>query len=222
MEAEKVKRSVDKYYFRCYDSLELHNTMMKDRQRLEFYNRAIVGNAHLFKGKTVIDVGSGLGVLSIFAAQAGAKKVIATEVSPKINDLALKAFKRNGVDHIVQLRQGRIEDLKIDDDIDIIISEWMGYCLNYEKMLPSVIWARNKYKPKLMIPNEASLLVCGFHDQEFYKVKISLLLTKNATIFKLIWKLCPADLLTYLSFLLSGAISLDSWTGFGPGFIQFY
>ena len=29
--------------------------------------------------------------------------------------------------------------------VDIIISEWMGYFLLYESMLDSVLWARDKY-----------------------------------------------------------------------------
>ena len=31
------------------------------------------------------------------------------------------------------------------DKVDIIISEWMGYCLFYESMLQTVIFARDKW-----------------------------------------------------------------------------
>lgn len=31
------------------------------------------------------------------------------------------------------------------DKVDIIISEWMGYCLFYESMLNTVIFARDKW-----------------------------------------------------------------------------
>ena len=31
------------------------------------------------------------------------------------------------------------------EKVDIIISEWMGYCLFYESMLNSVLFARDKW-----------------------------------------------------------------------------
>jgi hypothetical protein len=39
--------------------------------------------------------------------------------------------------------------------VDIIISEWMGYCLFYESMLDTVLYARDKWlKPGgLMFPD---------------------------------------------------------------------
>ena len=55
------------FNFKCYENLDLHSCMMKDRQRVGFYYRAMTRNPDLFKGKTVLDVGSGLGILSLFA-----------------------------------------------------------------------------------------------------------------------------------------------------------
>ena len=39
--------------------------------------------------------------------------------------------------------------------VDIIVSEWMGYFLFYESMLDSVLWARDKYLAKngKMVPD---------------------------------------------------------------------
>ena len=50
--------------------------MLKDEVRTSTYMKAMVNNKHLFEGKVVLDVGSGTGILCMFAAKAGAKKVI--------------------------------------------------------------------------------------------------------------------------------------------------
>lgn len=55
--------------------------MMQDYIRTSTYQRAILSNLPDFKGKVVLDVGAGSGILSFFAIQAGARKVYAVEAS---------------------------------------------------------------------------------------------------------------------------------------------
>jgi predicted RNA methylase len=50
--------------------------MMMDQRRVEAYKVAL---EQISKGKVVVDVGAGTGVLSIFAAEFEAKKVFAIE-----------------------------------------------------------------------------------------------------------------------------------------------
>lgn len=50
--------------------------MLKDEVRTLTYRNSIYHNKHLFKGKVVLDVGCGTGILCMFAAKAGAAKVI--------------------------------------------------------------------------------------------------------------------------------------------------
>jgi len=53
--------------------------------------------------------------------------------------------------------------------VDIIVSEWMGYCLLYEAMLDSVLWARDHYlKPDgLMVPSQCTLRIAPMSDPEY-------------------------------------------------------
>lgn len=47
---------------------------------------------------------------------------------------------------VITLIKGKIEEVELPiDKVDIIISEWMGYCLLYESMLDTVLFARDKW-----------------------------------------------------------------------------
>lgn len=58
--------------------------------------------------------------------------------------------------------------------VDIIISEWMGYFLLYESMLDTVIYARDRWLKEggLMLPDKATLLVGAIEDEQYRKEKI--------------------------------------------------
>lgn len=59
--------------------------MLKDEVRTLTYRNSMFHNKHLFKDKVVLDVGSGTGILCMFAAKAGAKMVIG--VSQRVTEL---------------------------------------------------------------------------------------------------------------------------------------
>ena len=61
--------------------LGIHEEMLKDTVRTGSYRAAIINNPHLFKDKTVLDVGCGTGILSMFAARAGASHVVGVRFS---------------------------------------------------------------------------------------------------------------------------------------------
>lgn len=47
---------------------------------------------------------------------------------------------------VITIFKGKVEEVELPvDEVDIIISEWMGYCLFYESMLNTVIFARDKW-----------------------------------------------------------------------------
>ena len=75
---------------------------------------------------------------------------------------AAEVVKKNGYEEHVSIVRGRVEEVKIGvEKVDIIVSEWMGYCLLYESMLPSVLFARDKYLAGdgLLLPSSCLLYI---------------------------------------------------------------
>lgn len=119
--------------------------MLKDTIRTKAYMNAITLNPHLFKDKIVLDVGSGTGILSIFAAQAGAKHVYGIEKA-SIYLHSRNIIAENGLADKITIINGLVEEVELPvDKVDVIISEWMGYFLLYESMFDSVLFARDKW-----------------------------------------------------------------------------
>lgn len=131
-------------YFCEYAKIYHQKDMLEDVKRMRAYHGAIVGNKECFKGKVVLDLGTGTGVLAMWAAQAGAKKVYAVEATAMANH-ARTLVKANGLGSVVEVIQSKVENLTLPTKVDIIVSEWMGYLLLRESMLDSVIYARDKF-----------------------------------------------------------------------------
>lgn len=164
----------EQHYFGSYDHFSIHEEMLKDRVRTLSYKNAIMRNRHLFKGKTVLDVGCGTGILSMFAAQAGAKHVYAVDMS-SIIEMAKKIVDLNGFSGKITLLRGKLEDMELPcGKVDIIISEWMGYFLLYESMLDTVLYARDHFLKEggLIFPDKASIHVALVEDGEYKDDKI--------------------------------------------------
>ena len=149
--------------------------MLKDTVRTKAYMNAIVQNKHLFKDKVVLDIGCGTSILCLFAAKAGAKKVIGIDMSEIITK-AREIVKENGYEDVITLIKGKVEEVELPvDKVDIIISEWMGYFLLYESMLDTVLYARDKWlvKDGLIFPDKATLYIEGIEDAEYKEEKIN-------------------------------------------------
>uniref|UniRef100_A0A8C5QZJ1 Protein arginine N-methyltransferase 6 n=1 Tax=Leptobrachium leishanense TaxID=445787 RepID=A0A8C5QZJ1_9ANUR len=155
----------DNEYFQCYSDVSIHEEMIADTARTNAYRRAILHSNNALCGKTVLDVGAGTGILSIFCAQAGAKKVYAVEAST-VAELAKDVVKQNGMEGKVKVINNSVENAEIPEQVDAIVSEWMGYALMYESMLNSVIYARDKWlKPGgLIFPSSADLFIAPIND----------------------------------------------------------
>jgi protein arginine N-methyltransferase 1 len=164
---EGIEHKEHDYYFGSYSHFYIHEEMLKDRTRTLAYRNAIVNNSDAFKDKIVLDIGAGTGILSIFAARAGAKHVYAVE-NAEIAHFAKEIVRKNGLSDKITIIKGKMEEIELPvQTVDIIISEWMGYFLLYESMLDSVLWARDKYlckKNGKMLPDTAKIYIAGIED----------------------------------------------------------
>ncbi|CAG7734241.1 unnamed protein product [Allacma fusca] len=154
-------------YFKSYEDLEVHRLMLEDEPRTNTYREAICNASNLFKGKVVMDVGAGTGILSLFCAKAGAKKVYAVEASSLAMVLP-EIVEANNFSQVIEVIHGKVEEIILDTKVDIIVSEWMGFYLLHESMLESVLYARDKYLVPggLLFPNRARLYAapCSLQD----------------------------------------------------------
>lgn len=158
-------------YFTSYEDLEVHKLMLEDSVRTLAYKDAILKHSSYFKDKIVMDVGCGTGILSIFCAQAGAKKVYAIEAS-NVANLAKEVVKENNFEDIIEVFHSRVEDLDLPGvKVDAIVSEWMGFYLLHEAMLDSVFAAREKFLKEdgLMFPKTAIVYMAPCSLPQYYK-----------------------------------------------------
>ena len=147
-----------------YAEFEVHRTMIRDRVRTEAFRRAI--NSVVRPGDVVLDVGAGSGILSVFAARAGARSVYAVERT-SIAVLAHELAAANGVAEIVKVIHGDVMDIELPGHVDVIVSEWLGGFGIDEGMLAPVIAARDRWlKPGgVMIPHSVTAWTALVHDR---------------------------------------------------------
>jgi SAM-dependent methyltransferase len=147
-----------------YAELEVHRTMIRDRVRTEAFRRAI--ESVVRPGDVVLDVGAGSGILSLFAARAGAVRVYAVEATT-VAVVAQGLAAANGVAEIVQVIQGDVMEVELPERVDVIVSEWLGGFGIDEGMLGPVIAARDRWlKPGgVMIPRSVTAWTALVHDR---------------------------------------------------------
>ncbi|XP_022208857.2 protein arginine N-methyltransferase 1-like [Drosophila obscura] len=153
----------------CFE-IDAHEDLLKDKVRTEAYQAAIYQNRHLFEGKIVLDIGCGTGILSMFAAEAGAAKVIAVDMAKMVH-MTKQIVENNNFQDIITVIKGKIENIELPagiQSVDIIVSEWMGFGLFHESsVLASVLYARDKWlKPNgIIFPDRCTLYIAAIEER---------------------------------------------------------
>lgn len=163
-------------YFDFYSKLSNQQNMLQDYIRTQVYFNSISHNTIDFVDKVVMDVGTGSGILALFAAQAGAKHVYAVEASSSVK-YAQILFRANNLDSKITIINKQLDStdlFELPEKVDTIISEPLGILLVNERMLETFLLARNHYlKPGgRMFPSSSVMHFIPFTDENLYNEQI--------------------------------------------------
>ncbi|KAI5349517.1 hypothetical protein L3X38_002405 [Prunus dulcis] len=167
---DKIEPSSAKMYFHYYGQLLHQQNMLQDYVRTGTYYAAVIENRVDFTGRVVVDVGAGSGILSLFAAQAGAKHVYAVEAS-EMAEYARKLIAGNpSLGQRITVIKGKVEEVELPEKADILISEPMGTLLINERMLETYVIARDRFlQPNgKMFPTLGRIHMAPFSDEYLF------------------------------------------------------
>lgn len=105
-----------------------------DEERTAAFRTAIEKTVR--RGDIVVDAGSGTGVMAMFAADAGAKKVYALEFDENNIKVLQAIFSANGYGDRIQVIQGDATTLKLPEKVDVIVCEMIATALIEELQIP--------------------------------------------------------------------------------------
>ena len=114
-----------------------HWALVRDERRNSAYETAL---AKVMKpGMTVLDIGTGTGILSLLAVRAGAERVITCEENPAVARMAQENIRINGAADKISVIARNSRDLQIGDDldgpVDVVVSEIVDNALLGEGVL---------------------------------------------------------------------------------------
>ncbi len=166
-DTEPLESENDCQYFDSYAGVGVHRMMLGDRARTEGYRKGI--EAIVKPGMVVLDVGAGTGILSFFAARAGAKTVYAVDRSD-ILAVTEELVEANNFQDVIKCIDGVAENIELPEKVDVIVSEWMGMFALTEAMFESVVRAAKKHlKPGgVLIPGGIRICLTAIQDDKLY------------------------------------------------------
>jgi type II protein arginine methyltransferase len=136
-----------------------HFPMMNDAPRNSLYDQAI---RRVVPGRSVLDIGTGAGLLAMMAARAGARSVTSCEEVPWMAAKAREVVAANGLGERIKLVAKRSTDLRIGADLseraEVLVTEIFGTMVVNELVVSTIAHAHAQLlKPgATVVPNAAS------------------------------------------------------------------
>jgi SAM-dependent methyltransferase len=125
-----------------FSNTEVASLCLLDRQRTEAFREAIA--AIVRPDDVVVDAGAGSGILSFFAARAGASRVFALERIDDLCEILRGNVRRNGLEGVIEVVHGDARDVELPGNVDVVVAELIDTWLLDELQLPVLAALRQK------------------------------------------------------------------------------
>jgi protein arginine N-methyltransferase 1 len=116
--------------------LEMPSLCLRDVKRTTAFRAAIERAVN--PGDVVLDAGAGSGILSFFAAAAGAGKVYAVEGDADLADRLRASVALNGLGRVVEVVCGDVRSLSLPERVDVAVAELIDTWLLDEHQVPAL------------------------------------------------------------------------------------
>ena len=152
---------------------EWHIPMMQDEVRNIAFQRALQGIN--WKGKTVLEIGTGAGLLAMLIAKSGAEHVFTCESNTVLADAALGIIKDNNLQDkitVIPKKSSKIEvGIDLPERANVLITETLGSDILNESILAILDDARDRLlsPDALILPASARLCGCLISSRELRK-----------------------------------------------------
>ena len=137
-----------------FSNLLFVDECLLDEKRVKKFKSAIKKSVK--PGDIVVDAGTGSGIIALFAARAGAKKVYALELDPYIAKIAEHNVRANKLEHIVKVVNTDVRKFRLPQGevADILTMEMLDTGLIAEHQAGAII----KLRENKVINNKTKLL----------------------------------------------------------------
>lgn len=150
-------------YAHTAQTLSVHDLLLSDERRNQAFFEAL--RRCVTKESAVLDIGSGTGIWAVMAARLGAKKVVAVERDQLLIGLIRRMAEENGVADRVTVVNADSQQVQLDKEFDVVVSETIGNVIFEEQIVPIMADARERFlKPGgQLIPAAVTFMVAPAH-----------------------------------------------------------